>query len=140
MLLLPDEVWNQVPKNVAALRNKSVVEVERDKVAKLEIESAKGSVTVARDNNQWKIVAPQALAADQVEVGAVLTKLNDLRAQGFLKNDDATGIARYLAKPDVRVALTDQAGATTTVLLASSPEKRGGTPSAYARGSPARGR
>ena len=66
MLLLPDEVWNQVPKNVAALRNKSVVEVERDKVAKLEIESAKGSVTVAEDNNQWKIVAPQALAADQV--------------------------------------------------------------------------
>jgi hypothetical protein len=131
VLLLPDEVWNQVPKNVAALRNKSVVEVERDKVAKLEIESAKGSVTVARDNNQWKIVAPQALAADQVEVGAVLTKLNDLRAQGFL-SDDATGIARYLAKPDVRVALTDQAGATTTVLLASSPEKRGGTPSAYA--------
>jgi hypothetical protein len=131
VLLLPDEVWNQVPKNVAALRNKSVVEVERDKVAKLEIESAKGSVTVARDNNQWKIVAPQALAADQVEVGAVLTKLNDLRAQGFL-SDDATGIARYLGKPDVRVALTDQAGATTTVLLASSREKRGGTPSAYA--------
>jgi Domain of unknown function (DUF4340) len=131
VLLLPEEVWNQVPKNVGVLRNKSVVEVDRDRIAKLEIESAKGSVTVARENDQWKIVAPQALAADQVEVGAILTKLNDLRAQGFL-SDDAAGSGRYLAKPEVRVALTDQAGATTTVLLAPSPEKRGGTPSAYA--------
>jgi hypothetical protein len=131
VLLLPDEVWNQIPKNVGVLRNKTVVEVERDKVAKVEIEGPKGPVTVARENNQWKIVAPQALPADQVEVGTVLTKLNDLRAQGFL-TDDATGIPRYLGKPEVRVALTDQAGATTTLLLAPSPEKRGGTPSAYA--------
>ncbi len=131
VLLLPDDVWNQVPKNVGVLRNKTVVEVERDKVAKLEIESPKGSVTVSRESDQWKIVAPEALSADQVEVGTVLTKLNDLRAQGFL-SDDATGIPRYLGKPEVRVALTDQAGAITTLLLAPSPEKRGGTPSAYA--------
>ena len=131
VLLLPDEVWNQVPKNVGVLRNKSVVQVERDTLTRLEIESPKGSVTVARDDGDWKIVAPQALPADQVEVGAVLTKLNDLRAQAFL-SEDAAGIARYLAKPQVRVALTDKAGATTTVLLASSPEKRGGAPSAYA--------
>jgi Domain of unknown function (DUF4340) len=131
VLLLPDDVWNQVPKNVGVLRNKTVVEVERDKVAKLEIESPKGSVTVSRESDQWKIVAPEALSADQVEVGTVLTKLNDLRAQGFL-SDDATGIPRYLGKPEVRVALTDLAGAITTLLLAPSPEKRGGTPSAYA--------
>jgi hypothetical protein len=131
VLLLPEEVWNHVPKNVGVLRNKSVVEVDRDKVAKLEIESPKGSVTLSRDNDQWKIVAPQALAADQVEVGAVLTKLSDLRAQGFL-SDDASGVARYLPRPEVRVALTDQAGGTITVLLAPSTEKRGGTPSAYA--------
>lgn len=131
VLLLPEDVWNQVPKNVGVLRNKTVVEVERDKVARVEIEGPKGSVTVAREGEQWKIVAPQALPADQVEVGTVLTKLNDLRAQGFL-SDDAAGIPRYLGKPEVQIALTDQAGATTTLLLAPSPEKRGGTPSAYA--------
>jgi Domain of unknown function (DUF4340) len=131
VLLVPEEVWNQVPKNVAVLRNKSVVEVDRDKLAKLEIDSPKGAVTVARENGQWKIVAPQALPADQVEVGAVVTKLADLRAQGFL-SEDAAGVARYLPKPQVRVALTDQGGVTTTVLLASSRETRGGAASAYA--------
>ncbi|HEX2439645.1 MAG TPA: DUF4340 domain-containing protein [Methylomirabilota bacterium] len=131
VLLLPEEVYKQVPKNVGVLRSKTLVEIERDKVAKLEIEGPKGAVTVARDGGQWKIVAPQALPADQVEVGAILTKLADLRAQGFL-SEDASGIARYLAKPEVKVALTDQAGTTTTVLLASSKETRGGAASAYA--------
>jgi hypothetical protein len=131
VLLVPEEVWNQVPKNVGVLRSKSVVEVDRDKLAKLEIDSPKGAVTVARESGHWKIVSPQALPADQVEVGAVVTKLADLRAQGFL-SEDASGIARYLAKPQVRVALTDQGGVTTTVLLAPSRETRGGAPSAYA--------
>ena len=131
VLLVPEEVWNQVPKNVAVLRNKSVVEVDRDKLAKLEIDSPKGAVTVARENGQWKIVSPQALPADQVEVGAVVTRLADLRAQGFL-SEDAAGVARYLPKPQVRVTLTDQGGVTTTVLLAPSPETRGGAASAYA--------
>lgn len=131
VLLLPDEVAKQLPRNVGVLRNKTLVEVDRDKVTKLEIESAKGTVTVTRDGGQWKITAPKALPADQVEVGAVLTKLGDLRAQGFL-SEDAAGIARYLPKPEVRVAMTDQAGTTTTVLLASSRETRGGAASAYA--------
>ena len=92
---------NQVPKNVGVLRNKTLVEIDRDKVARLEIQSPKGAVTVARENGQWKIVAPQVLAADQVEVGAVLTKLHDLRAQGFL-GEDAAGVARFLPKPEVQ--------------------------------------
>ena len=101
VLLVPDDVYNQVPKNVGVLRNKTLVEIDRDKVARLEIQSPKGAVTVARENGQWKIVAPQALAADQVEVGAVLTKLHDLRAQGFL-GEDAAAVARFLPKPEVQ--------------------------------------
>ncbi|PYN18705.1 MAG: hypothetical protein DMD76_28915 [Candidatus Rokuibacteriota bacterium] len=131
VLLVPEEIAKQVPKNVAVLRNKVVAAVDRDKLAKLEIESPKGTVAAARDKDQWKLVAPQALPADQVEVGALLTKVRDLRAQGFL-GDDAGGIARYLAKPQVRVTLTEQGGAVTTVLLAPSGETRGGGPMAYA--------
>jgi hypothetical protein len=131
VLLVPEEVWTQVPKNVGVLRNKVLVDVERDKLTRVEIESPKGGVVVARDKDEWKIVAPQVLPADQVEVGALLTKVRDLRAQGFL-SDEAADVAKYLAKPEVRVALIDQDGARTTVLLAPSRETRGGVPSAYA--------
>jgi len=132
VLSLPERAWALLPKNVGALRNKVLVEVEREKVTRIELESPKGAVTLSREGDRWRVAAPEALPADQVEAGAILFKLRELRARAFL-SDDATGIARYLAKPTVRVTLTERdAPAPTTLLLAPSPEKRGGQPSAYA--------
>jgi hypothetical protein len=132
VLLVPEDLWAAVPRNVAVLRNKTLVQVDRDKVARLQIESPKGTVTVAREGDQWKIVAPEALATDQVEVGAVLSRVRELRAQGFL-SDDASAIPKYLGKPEVTLTLTPQGGgAPTTLLLSPSREQRGGAPSAYA--------
>jgi len=132
VVVIPDETWAAVPKNVAVLRDKTVVEVERDKVTRLEIESPKGAVTLAQENGRWKITAPEALPADQVEAGAVLFKLRELRAQAFL-SEDAAGVPRYLAKPTVRVTISEQgAPAPRMLLLAPSPERRGGAPTAYA--------
>lgn len=132
VLLLPEDIWTALPKTVAALRDKVVVDVDRDKLTRLELETPKGKVTLAREKDRWRITAPEALPADQAEVGAVLARLRELRAQGFL-TDDASGVPRFLARPEVRVTLTG-AGASgpTTVLLAPSPERRGGQPSAYA--------
>jgi hypothetical protein len=132
VLLLPEEVWTSLPKNVAALRNKVVVDVARDKVTRIDLESPKGTVTLVREKDQWRITAPQALPADQVEAGALLTRLRDLRAQAFL-SDDGAAVGRYLARPQVKVTVTeDGAPAPKTVVLAPSPERRGGDPSAYA--------
>jgi Domain of unknown function (DUF4340) len=132
VVVVPDETWAAVPKNVAVLRDKTVVEVERDKVTRLEIESPKGAVTLVQENGRWKITAPMALPADQVEAGAVVFKLRELRAQAFL-SDDASGLPRYLAKPTVRVSISEQgAQAPRTLLLAPSTERRGGAPAAYA--------
>ena len=130
VLLVPDDVWTALPKNVAALRDKTVVQVDRDKVTRLDVESPQGPVTLVRENDKWKITAPQALPADQVEAGAVLTKLQNLRAQGFL-GEDAALIPKFLARPEVKVTVTETSAAKT-LLLAPSPEKRGGQPMAYA--------
>src|SRR4029453_16323148 len=62
VMLIPDEAWTAVPKNVAVLRDKAVVEVDREKVTKIEIESPKGAVTLAQENGRWRITAPEALA------------------------------------------------------------------------------
>ena len=132
VLLVPEEVWKAVPKNVAVLRDKTVVAFDRDKVTGYEIESPKGKVTVAKDKDGFRITAPEALAADQVEAGAVLTRLAGLRALGFV-SDDASGIPKYLAKPDVKITVQQEgAKAPVTLLLASSPDRRGGQPTVYA--------
>jgi hypothetical protein len=131
VFLVPDDVAKAIPRNVAVLRNKLLVDYDRDKVTKLEIDSPRGAVTLAREDGRWRIVAPQALPADQVEAGAMLAKLRGVRAVGFL-TDDASGIPRYLPKPEVRVTLTQEGAPPTTLLLAPSKETRGGGPSAYA--------
>ena len=131
VLLLPEDLWNDLPRNVAVLRNKALVEFDRAAAQRIEIESPKGTVTVAREKDRWTIVAPEALPADQTQVSALVGRVLELRAQGFL-TDDASGIARYLAKPQVKVTVTTEGDATHTVLLTPSPERRGGAPSAYA--------
>ena len=131
VFLLPEEIGKVVPRNVAAIRNKQLVEFERDRITRVDLESPKGAVSLVRDKDRWTIAAPQALPADQVEAGALLARLAELRAQGFL-SDDASGIPRYVSKATVKVTLTPQDGAPITVLLAPSPERRGGLPSAYA--------
>jgi hypothetical protein len=131
VLLLPEEVGRLVPRTVAAIRNKQLVELDRDKITRVDVQGPRGPVTLVREKDRWKITAPEVLPADQVEAGALLARLAELRAQGFL-SDDASGIPRYLANPAVKVTLTGQDGTTTTVLLAPSSERRGGQPSAYA--------
>jgi len=132
VLLLPEEVWTALPRTTAALRDKTVVAFERDKVIRLDVESPRGTATLVREQDRWRITQPEALPADQVEAGAVLMKLRNLKALAFL-GEDASGIARYLAKPEVRATITQQGEpATQTVLLAPAPEKRGGQATAYA--------
>ena len=131
VLLLPEELAKLIPRNVGAIRNKQLVQFERDRITRVDLESPKGAVTLVRDKDRWTITAPQALPADQVEAGALLARLAELRAQGFL-SDDASGIPRYVPKAAVKVTLTQEGAPPTTVLLAPSPERRGGQPSAYA--------
>ncbi|MBI4592839.1 MAG: DUF4340 domain-containing protein, partial [Candidatus Rokubacteria bacterium] len=132
VLLLPEDVWTALPKNAAAIRNKAVVEFERDKVTRLDLTSPRGQLTAVKSDGNWRITQPEALAADPVEVGAVLMKIRNLKAHAFL-SEDAAGISRYLANPEVRATLTIQgAPAPVTLLLGPSPERRGGQPTAYA--------
>jgi hypothetical protein len=132
VLLLPEDVWKALPKNVAAIRDKTVVAFERDRVTRLDLTSPRGEVTIERADGRWRITRPEPLPADQVEVGAVLMKLRSLKAQGFL-SEDAAGVSRYLGRPEVRATLTLQgAQEPVTVLLAPSADRRGGQPVAYA--------
>lgn len=132
VLLLPEDVWTAMPKTTAAVRNKAVVDFDRDKLTRLELDSPHGHIMFVREKDRWRITQPEALPADQIEVGGVLMKLKGLKAQAFLTEDES-GIARYLPAPEVRATFTQAGGAgPVTVLLAPSPEKRGNQTTAYA--------
>jgi hypothetical protein len=131
VMLLPEEVWTALPKTVAAVRDKTVLAFERDKVTRVDVESPRGAFTVVREGDRWQISQPEALPTDQLEAGALVMNVRNLRAQAFL-SDDASGLARYVGSPQVKVTLTEKDAPTTTILLAPSAETRGRQASAYA--------
>jgi hypothetical protein len=132
VLLLGEEILELLPKSVFDLRDKAVVSYERDKLAKLLLESPSGAVTLAREGQEWRITAPESLKADGGEVSAYLRKLEDLKARAFV-SESAAEVSRYLPKPQVRVSLWEkEAQAPKTLALGPSTERRDGTPLAYA--------
>src|SRR5919109_3050855 len=78
VLLLPEDIGKLVPRNVAAIRNKQLVDFERDRITRVEVESPKGAVTLVKEKDRWTIAAPEALPADQVEAGALLARLKEV--------------------------------------------------------------
>src|SRR3989442_15982615 len=107
VLLLPEDVGKAIPRTVGALRDKQVVALDRDKVTRIDVESPKGAVTLAREKEAWTITAPQALPADQVEAGAPLTRPRQPRARGFLR-DDAPPRPPVPPEPTVEAPPTQQ--------------------------------
>jgi hypothetical protein len=132
VMLAPEDLWKAFPKTVAVLRNKVVVAYAYDKANRIEVESARGAVTLEKDGGAWKITAPEALKADSAAVSNLLWKIRDLRASGFL-SEDPRDAGRYLARPDVTVRIWEEgAKEPRTLVVKSSAEKRGGLPAAVA--------
>ncbi len=126
VLMTTDEVWDKLPRTVAAARDKVVFTYAYDKVSRVELDHARGKVTLERDGITWKITAPEALAADTGVVNGLLWRLRDLRASGFL-DESASGIARYLAKPAVTVRVWEEgAKEPRTFLLTLSKDLKAG--------------
>ncbi len=126
VLVTGEEIWDKLPRTVAAARDKVVFIYAYDKVSRVVLESAKGTVTLERDGISWKITAPEAMKADTGAVNGLLWRLRDLRAAGFL-DESAAGIARYLSKPAVTVRIwEEEAKEPRTFLLGASKELKTG--------------
>ncbi len=126
VLVTGEEIWDKLPRTVAAARDKVVFIYAYDKVSRVVLESAKGTVTLERDGISWKITAPEAMKADTGAVNGLLWRLRDLRAAGFL-DESAAGIARYLSKPAVTVRIWEEgAKEPRTFLLGASKELKTG--------------
>lgn len=132
VFLIGEEIWTLLPKTMADLRDKSVLDYDRDKVARLELESPKGRVVLVKENEKWQIKEPEGHKADDGEVGSLLWSLRDLKARSFVAEGPAA-VGRYLTRAEVKVSVWEQGGqAPKTVLVAPSPEKRDGKALAYA--------
>jgi hypothetical protein len=132
VFLLPEEVFQLLPRTATDLREKSIVAFERDKVERIALESPKGKVVLAKEGEKWTLVEPEKLKADEGEVNQLLSAAVNLKAQEFVA-EDAASVGRLLGKPEARLSLTEK-GATQpkVLLLTPAKEKRGASARAYA--------
>src|SRR5512144_3134103 len=132
VILTAEALWTAFPKTVAALRDKTVVSYAYDKLATVAIAHGRQTIDLEKEGTAWKLTAPEALRADSGAVTQLLWKIRDLRALGFIA-EGAGDVPRFLAKPEVTVRLWESgAKEPKTLLLQSSPERRGGQPAALA--------
>jgi hypothetical protein len=107
-------------KNTFALREKSVIKFERDKVERVEIDAGDRDVTLTKSGSEWRIVAPISARADFAAVEGSLERLSSARMQGIV---DPTGgdLKKYRLDPPI-ATVTAVAGSLRATLLFGETE------------------
>ncbi len=119
-----DELAKAIPTSVTALRDKTVFAYDRGKLERIELQSPKGTVSLAMEAGTWRITAPAAFRADETAVNELLWKVRDLRARDFV-DEDARQLARFgLDRPQLRLSVWEKdAKEPKSLLLAPAREK-----------------
>ena len=108
-------------KNTFALRDKSVIKIEREKVDRVEIQKeGKPAVTLAKTGMEWRIVAPMMARADLAAVEGALERLSSGQMQGIAAADGADEKKRKLDPPVA--SFTAVAGSARATLLFGATE------------------
>ena len=107
-------------KDTFALRDKTVIKIDRDKVDRLEIVADKRSVTLAKDGMEWRIIAPVMARADFAAVEGSLERLSSAQMQAIVSND-ASDLKKHKLDPPV-ATVTAAAGSSRATLLFGATE------------------
>ncbi|MBI3091357.1 MAG: DUF4340 domain-containing protein [Candidatus Tectomicrobia bacterium] len=100
VLLMDEKFIEKLPKEVASLRHRKTFEFERDKVTELEFEAAGERVQVRKKGkDDWEMLAPDAVKADEVRISSFLWDLADIEAAAFVDEQPQDLAAYGLDKP-----------------------------------------
>lgn len=103
-------------KNAFALRDKTVLRLDRDKVDRVEVVAGDRSVTLAKSGTDWRIVAPVMARADFAAVEGALERLASARMQGIVAPDDGN-LKKYRLDPPIASFTAVSGSARASLLL-----------------------
>jgi hypothetical protein len=109
-------------KDTFALRDKSIIDIERDAVERLEIDAGDRDITLAKAGNEWRIAAPISARADFAAVEGSLERLASGRMEGIAAPEAGTGeLKKYGLDPAV-ATVTAVSGSSRATLLFGETE------------------
>jgi hypothetical protein len=95
--IVPSASVNSFAKTFDDLREKRLLDFDRDAVQRIEVSWREGGAVLERIDGSWRVVEPVAGPADEEVVAGLLSDLSFLRASGFADDpppDDQTGLDR----------------------------------------------
>ena len=103
-------------KGTFALRDKTVVKVDREKVERIELAAGQRRVALAKSGAEWRIVEPSTLRADFGAVEGALERLASARMQAIVAPEGGD-LKKYKLDPPVATFSAISGSSRATLLL-----------------------
>lgn len=112
VLLLPQDLWDKLPKTATALRDKTLLQFEREHITRLEILSPQEHIVLTNTGpRQYAMEQPVSTAGDGDAIFSLLWDLKELKAKEFVA-ETPDGLDLYgLEPPRQRITLWAKAPA-----------------------------
>jgi hypothetical protein len=119
VFLIPAYVDGTFNKTTFALRDKTVLKIDRDKIDALAIAGAKTNLQFSKAEGEWQMTAPVKARADFTGVDSLVSRLHTLQMKTIAAAEPAQ-LAEYgLDKPEATIRLGT--GSAQAVLLIGKP-------------------
>src|SRR5262249_32375827 len=122
---------SSIDKTANDLRDKRLLTFDSDKLTRVELNAKKSSLEFGKNSqNEWQIVKPKPLRADNLQVDEIVRKLREAKMDPAVSEDDAKKAgAEFASSETVATAKVTDASGTQTLDV----KKKGDT--YYARSS-----
>jgi hypothetical protein len=117
LLVLKESFLSEMPHEVADLRDRNLLALDREKVHAVELQTPKGRTLLSKAEDDWRIEEPEEAPADQRIINDLLWDLTSARVTEFVDDTPKTLTPYGLHAPPVRVHLLDQEGKPLSTLI-----------------------
>ncbi len=113
VFLLPQELWDNLPKTATALRDKTLLKYERENITRLEIEAPNEHIVITNTGpRQYTIEQPVQTPGDGDAIYSLLWDIQDLKAKDFVAETPDALDLYGLDAPHRRITVWEKAPAT----------------------------
>ena len=109
-------------KSTNDLRDKRLMSFESDKVTRVELAAKKQSIEFGRNKDQWQIVKPKSLRADQFPVEELLRTLHDAKMELSGSDDEKKAATAFASGSLVATAKVTDASGTQELQVRKSKD------------------
>jgi Domain of unknown function (DUF4340) len=102
---------SSLDKGVNDLRDKRLLRFDSEKLSRVELTAKKATIEFGRNKDQWQILKPQPLRADQSAVEDLVRSLHDTKMEPSAMEDEKKDLSAYNSGTPVATAkVTDLSG------------------------------